>query len=445
MVRAPVTRYARSGDVNIAYQVVGQGEFDVVFIPGAVSHVDLIWDDPARSRFFERLSGFCRLIVFDKRGTGASDRAVVGDLETRIDDVRAVMDATGSRRAAVVGVSEGGPMSLLFAATHPSRVAALVVYGALPRFEWAPDFPWGQTRAEWDRELEHDVRQWGTVEQAREIQPDVDDEEAEKIARNRRLSASPNAYRQIERMNQEIDVRDILPAIAVPTLVLHRTDDWLPIEGARWTAGQIPGATLLELTGSEHFPFLGDWESIVDAIESFLQGVWARGEWEEPEHERALATVLFTDIVGSTTRAASLGDRAWADLVTEHHRRVRARLARFRGKEIDTAGDGFFASFDGPARAIRCARAISDDMREIGIPIRAGIHTGECELANGKIAGIAVNIGARVAAIAEANEVLVSQTVRDLVAGSGITFDDRGTHELKGIPGDWRLYAVNGS
>lgn len=444
-MRVPATRYARSGDVNIAYQVVGEGDFDVVYIPGAVSHVDLIWDDPARSRYFERLSRFCRLIVFDKRGTGASDPAVVGDLETRIDDVRAVMDAAGSRRAAVVGVSEGGPMSLLFAATHPSRVAALVLYGSLPRFEWAPDFPWGQTRAEWDRELEREVRLWGTIEQAREIRPDADEAEAERVARNMRLSASPNAYRQITRMNQDIDVREILPAVAVPTLVLHRTEDHMPIEGARWTAGQIPGATFVELPGSEHYSFLGDWEALVDAIESFLKGVWDRGDWEEPEHERMLATVLFTDIVGSTTRAASLGDRAWAELVTEHHRRVRARLARFRGKEIDTAGDGFFASFDGPARAIRCARAISDDMREIDVPIRAGIHTGECEIADGKVAGIAVNIGARVAAIAETNEVLVSQTVHDLVAGSGITFDDRGTHELRGIPGEWRLYAVSSS
>jgi class 3 adenylate cyclase/pimeloyl-ACP methyl ester carboxylesterase len=442
-MKAPTTRYARSGDVNIAYQVVGDGEFDVVYIPGAVSHVDLIWDDPARSRYFERLSRFCRLIVLDKRGTGASDAAVVGDLETRIDDVRAVMDAVGSRRAAVIGVSEGGPMSLLFAATHPSRVAALVVYGSLPRFEWAPDFPWGQPRAEWDRELEHDVRIWGTIEQAREMRPDADEEEAERIARNMRLSASPNAYREIERMNQEIDVRNILSAIAVPTLVLHRTGDGLPIEGARWTAGQIPGALFIEAPGSDHFGFLGDWEGLIDEMESFLKGVWERGDWEEPAHERMLATVLFTDIVGSTTRAASLGDRAWAELVTEHHRRVRARLARFRGKEIDTAGDGFFASFDGPARAIRCARAISDDMREIGVPIRAGIHTGECEIADGKVAGIAVNIGARVAAIAETNEVLVSQTVHDLVAGSGITFVNRGNHELKGIPGEWRLYAAS--
>ena len=444
-VKAPVTSYALSGDVSIAYQGVGDGPFDVVYIPGAVSHVDLIWDDPARSRYFERMSRFCRLIIFDKRGTGASDQVVVGDLETRIDDVRAVMDAVGSRRAAVIGVSVGGPMSLLFAAAHPSRVAALVLYGSLPRFAWAPDFPWGQTRAEWDRELEREVRPWGTVEQAREIRPDADDAEAALLARNRRLSASPNAYRQLERMNQDIDVRNVLSAIMVPTLVLHRTGDHLPIEGARWTAGEIPGATFVELSGSDHFGFLGDWRGLVDAIESFLEGVWSGGDWEEPEHERMLATVLFTDIVGSTAIAAELGDRAWAELVVEHHRRVRARLARFRGREIDTAGDGFFASFDGPARAIRCARAISADMREIDVPIRAGIHTGECEIAFEKVAGIAVNIGARVATFAQQDGVLVSQTVHDLVVGSGITFEDRGTHELRGIPGEWRLYAVTSS
>ena len=441
-MQVPETRYARSGDINIAYQVLGEGAFDVVFIPGAVSHVDLIWDDPARASYFERLASFCRLIIFDKRGTGASDPIGVGDLETRIDDVRAVMDAAGSRRAAVIGVSEGGPMSVLFAATHPSRVAALAMYGSLPRFEWAPDFPWGRTRAEWDRELEDDVRRWGTIEQAREWLPEASEEEAARFARRQRLSASPNAYRQIERMNQEIDVRTVLTAIAVPTLVLHRTGDHLPIEGARWTASQIPGATFVELAGDQHFSWLGDSQTLIDSIASFLTGVWERGDWEEPEHERVLSTVLFTDIVGSTAQAADLGDRAWAGLVADHHRRVRARLARFRGREIDTAGDGFFASFDGPARAIRCARAISEDMRELDVPIRAGIHTGECEIADSKVAGIAVSIGARVASIAEANEVLVSQTVRDLVAGSGITFDDRGAHALKGIPGEWRLYAV---
>jgi class 3 adenylate cyclase len=442
MTDRPTTRYARSGDISIAYQVVGEGPFDLVFVPGAVSHVDLLWDDPDRAGFFGRLASFCRLIVLDKRGTGASDPAPVGDLETRIDDVRAVMDAVGSARAAVMGVSEGGPMSLLFAATHPTRVAALVVYGALPRFTWAPDFPWGRPLEDWRRETEHDVRLWGTVEGVREYWPGATDEEAERRAREERLSATPNAYRRIDEMNMSIDVRDVLSAIAVPTLVLHRTGDHLPIEGARWTAQRIPDARFVELEGDAHMIVRGDWRAVADAVEEFLAGVYARGEWQEPEHERVLTTILFTDLVDSTARAAELGDRAWAELVGEHHRRVRALLARFRGRELDTAGDGFFASFDGPARAIRCADAISDAIHELGLEIRAGIHTGECELLDGKVAGIAVSIGARVAAHAESGEILVSQTVRDLVTGSDLSFDDRGAHELKGVPGDWRLYAL---
>ena len=441
-MQVPSTRYAQSGEVNIAYQVVGEGDFDVVYVPGAFSHVDLIWDDPSRARFFESLSSFCRLIVFDKRGTGASDPVEIGDLETRMDDVRAVMDAVGSRRAALVGASEGGPMGLLFAATHPSRVAALAVYGSLPRFTWAPDFPWAPPLGEYEREYEFEARRWGSVEQARESLPTASEEVVVEAARQLRLSASPSSFLKLERMNSGIDVRNVLSSIAVPTLVLHRAGDQMPIEGARWTAAQIPGAQFVELPGNEHFPYLGDWESVVDSIESFFREVWQRGDWEEPERERILSTVLFTDIVGSTARAAEIGDRAWADLVSEHHRRVRARLARFRGREIDTAGDGFFASFDGPARAIRCAQAIVAEMRQLNMPIRAGIHTGECEITDGKVAGIAVNIGARIAALANPDEVLVSQTVRDLVSGSGIAFSDRGSHQLKGIPADWHLYAA---
>jgi class 3 adenylate cyclase/dienelactone hydrolase len=422
--------------------VVGDGPFDLVFVPGAVSHVDLLWDDPDRAGFFGRLASFARLIVLDKRGTGASDPGEVADLETRIDDVRAVMDAAGSARAAVMGASEGGPMSLLFAAAHPTRVAALVVYGSLPRFTWAPNFPWGLSLEEWRREIEHDVRLWGTIEGVREYWPDATDEEAERRAREERLSATPNAYRRIDEMNMSIDVRDVLPAIAVPTLVLHRTGDHLPIAGARWTAEQIPGAQFVELEGNAHMIPRGDWRAVADEVERFLTGVQERGEWDEPEHERVLTTILFTDLVGSTARAAELGDRAWAGLVGEHHRRVRARLARFHGRELDTAGDGFFASFDGPARAIRCAVAIGDVIEQLGLEVRAGIPTGECELLDGKVAGIAVSIGARVASEAGPGEILVSQTVRDLVTGSGLAFDDRGAHELKGVPGMWRLFAL---
>jgi class 3 adenylate cyclase len=439
----PTTRYARSGDVSIAYQVLGDGPLDLVYVPGAVSHVDLIWDDPERTAYFRRLASFSRLVVLDKRGTGASDPAPVADLETRIDDVRAVMDAVGSARAAVMGVSEGGPMSLLFAATHPARVAALVLYGSLPRFTWAPDFPWGTPLEEYQRQVEHETRAWGTVEGVREYWPGATDEEAERRAREERLSATPNAYRRIEEMNMSIDVRDVLRAIAVPTLVLHRTGDHLPIDGARWTAGQIPGAQFVELEGDAHMILRGDWRKVADTVEEFLTTLHARGEWEEPEHERVLTTILFTDLVGSTARAAELGDRAWAELVGEHHRRIRARLARFQGRELDTAGDGFFASFDGPARAIRCAAAIRADLEQLGVEIRVGIHTGECEILDGKAAGIAVSIGARVASQAEAGEILVSQTVRDLVIGSGLAFDDRGPHVLKGVPGEWRLYALS--
>jgi class 3 adenylate cyclase len=286
------------------------------------------------------------------------------------------------------------------------------------------------------------MRTWGTVDGVREYWPDATDEQAERRAREERLSATPNAFRRIDEMNMSIDVREVLPAIGVPTLVLHRTGDHLPIEGARWMAEQIPGAQFVELEGDAHMIPRGDWRAVAEEVETFLRSLHERGEWEEPEHERVLTTILFTDLVGSTARAAELGDRAWAELVGEHHRRIRNRLARFHGRELDTAGDGFFASFDGPARAIRCAVAISNDMSDLGLEIRAGIHTGECELLDGKVAGIAVSIGARVAAQARSGEVLVSQTVRDLVTGSGLTFADRGPHELKGVPGEWRLYAL---
>lgn len=439
----PETRYARSGDVNVAYQVVGEGPFDLVYVPGAVSHVDLIWDDPRRAAYFGRLASSTRLIVFDKRGTGASDHGALGDLETRMDDVRAVMDAAGSSRAAVMGVSEGGPMALLFAATYPERVTALVLYGTLPRFAWAPDFPWGQPLADWQRELEHDVSNWGKADFFRTELPDAAEAELEEMARRLRLSASPATYRQLETMNMSIDVRHVLPAITTPTLVLHRTEDHIPIDGARWTAAQIAGARFIELPGGPHFPWAGDWEAVLAEVEAFLLDADAAGAWAAPEPERVLATILFTDIVGSTDKIAELGDRRWHELLQQHHALVRRHLVRYRGIEMDTAGDGFFARFDGPARAIRCAQAITDEVRALGIEVRAGLHTGECELTDsGKVAGIAVSTGARIAARAEPGEVLVSSTVKDLVAGSGLSFDDRGTHLLKGVPGNWSLYAA---
>jgi pimeloyl-ACP methyl ester carboxylesterase/class 3 adenylate cyclase len=443
----PETRYARSGDVSIAYQVVGEGPFDLVYVPGSISHVDLLWDDPSRAAFFGRIASFCRLIVFDKRGTGASDRvAGIANIETRMDDVRAVLDATGTKRAALVGASEGGPMSILFAATYPERVAALVVYGSMPRFVWAPDFPLGQPLEEFLREADDWARSWGTFEGAAELlsaeKPDATDQEIEQAASRQRLSASPGALIALEQMNAQIDVRDVLPTIRVPTLVMHRTEDDLPIEVARWTAAQIPGARFVELPGGPHMPFYGDSEAVLRELEAFVTGVFRGGGWDVPEPDRVLATILFTDIVGSTAKAAELGDRRWRELVQEHHALVRGQLARFRGRELDTAGDGFFASFDGPARAIRCACAITEGVHELGIDVRAGLHTGECEAIEGKVGGIAVHIGARVASEAGAGEVLVSSTVKDLVAGSGLEFEERGVATLKGVPGEWRLYAV---
>jgi pimeloyl-ACP methyl ester carboxylesterase/class 3 adenylate cyclase len=438
------TRYAQSDDINIAYRIAGDGPFDVVWIPPGISNVERAFDAGGVQRgFFERIASFCRLIVFDKRGTGLSDRvAGIADIETRMDDVRAVMDAAGSARAAIVGVSEGGPMSIVFAATYPDRTRALVLYGTLPRFVRAPDYPFGQTREERMRETEHDVQHWGTVDLAREwLGPDASAESVTELAARMREGASPGAYRQLEQMNSEIDVRGALKSIRVPTLVLHRSDDFVEIAGARWTADRITGARLVEMPGSQHMIIQGDWARVADEIESFLVPIGTAAE-PESEPDTVLATVLFTDLVDSTARAAELGDRQWRELLEQHHAAVRQQLARFRGTEMDTAGDGFFARFDGPARGIRCARAITDSVSALGLEVRAGLHTGECELLDGKVAGISVALGARVASKARPGEVLVSQTVKDLVAGSGIVFDDRGAAELKGVPGEWRLYAV---
>jgi len=442
-VKMSETRYARSGDVSIAYRVLGDGPFDVVWVPPQTSNVELATEEGDSAAFFERAASFCRLILFDKRGTGLSDRvAGIADIETRMDDVRAVMDAAESERAAVVGVSEGGPMSVVFAATYPDRTRALVLYGTLPRFTRAPGYPFGSRREEYLREVEREVALWGTPELAREwLGSDASDDDVAVLATRMRQGASPGAYRQLELMNLEIDVRAALPTIRVPTLVVHRSGDHVPIDGARWMAQQIPGAQLLELPGSAHIIPQGDWQRVADEIERFLVPICSAPE-DEREPETLLATVLFTDLVGSTARAAELGDARWRELLEQHHTRIRQQLSRFRGVELDTAGDGFFARFDGPARAIRCASAIRDTLRDLDLEVRAGLHTGECELLDDKVTGIAVSIGARVAAQARPGEVLVSQTVKDLVAGSGLAFEDRGAAELKGVPGEWRLYAV---
>jgi class 3 adenylate cyclase len=363
-----------------------------------------------------------------------------------MDDVRAVMDAAGSECAALLGSSEGGPMSILFAATYPERVWALVLWSTFPRWTWAPHYPIGQPLADAEREIAQDLDRWShpsrMIEFARMIAADTDPETQEVIAANIRQSASPGAVEALHRMNLEIDVTAALPAIDVPTYIsIREGDDSVNLRGSRYLAEKIAGARYVERPGRAHSMSSGDWEELADDIEDFLRDAWELSS-RRSEPERVLATVLFTDIVGSTQRLAELGDRRWRKVIEDHHARVRRQLLRFGGIEIDTAGDGFFARFDGPARAIRCAHAIADNVGELGLSIRAGLHTGECEVADGKVAGIAVVIGARVAARAGPGEVLVSGTVKDLVAGSDLRFDDRGVHELKGVPGEWRLFAA---
>jgi class 3 adenylate cyclase len=440
----PETRYARSGEVNIAYTITGAAPFDLVFVPGFVSNVELDWGDPLRAAFLGRLASFSRLIMLDKRGTGLSD-AVLGvpDLETRMDDIRAVMDSAASERAALFGLADGGSLAILFSATYPERTAALVLYATLPRYVASPDFPWAPSREDAEREIEQLERRWGTRELAEEWLQGQPEGAAEGLAALMRRSASPGAAAALARMNLDIDISHMLSAVRVPTLVLHRTGHGIDVRGGRYLAERISGARFIELEGSEGLPYLGDAESVLGQIERFLTDLWGDGAWEEAEPERVLATVLFSDIVGSSEMAVSLGDRAWRRLLEQHHDLVRRQLARYRGKEVDTVGDGFFASFDGPARAIRCGCAIADTVHELALEVRVGLHTGECELVDGKVAGIAVHTGARVAANARPGEVLVSSTVKDLVAGSGLSFEDRGAHELKGIPGEWRLYAVS--
>jgi len=437
----PKTKYARSGDISIAYQAAGSGPLDLVVVPGFVSNVEHFMEEPRLARFLERLQSFSRMILFDKRGTGLSDRtASMATLEQRMDDVRAVMDTVGSQRAALLGVSEGGPMCLLFAATYPERTAALVLYGSFARPAWAPDYTWGSTQEQFQARLTELREAWGTGASRQQFAPSLADDPAfrEWCAGYERHGASPGAAETLFRMNREIDARHVLDAIRVPTLVIHRTGDRVVrVEHGRYMAERIPGAKYVELPGDDHFPFVGDSDRILDEIEKFLTG--AR---HARELDRVLATVLFTDVVGATERAAALGDRQWRELLDRHHSLVRRELAAFRGKEIDTAGDGFLASFDGPARAIRAAQTISDKVRLMGLDIRAGLHTGECEIIGPKLTGIAVHIGARVAGLAGAGEILVSNTVKDLVAGSGLVFEDRGTHILKGVPGEWRLYAA---
>jgi pimeloyl-ACP methyl ester carboxylesterase len=444
----PETRYARSGDVSIAYQVLGDGPLDLVFAPGFVSNIELGWSLPGRGEFLRGLAEFARVIQFDKRGTGMSDPVRESlTLEVPLDDVRAVMDAAGSERAALLGVDSGGMMSAVFAATYPERTIGLILYGTSARTLWASDHPWGQTEAEHLRMIERYQRLWGTPEHAVEVMerysPSAtpDDEIVGIWASYFRQSASPGAIAAFERMRMQIDVRDVLSAIHVPTLVTHRSGDRVvDIRAGQYLAEHIAGARFLELGGEDHSPFGDGADELVAATRTFLGELDGDESWHE--HDRILATILVTDIVESTARAAELGDAGWRAMLEQHHAVTRRHLARYRGQEVDTAGDGFLASFDGPARAIRCASAITEGVKELGIEIRSGLHTGECELVDGKVSGIAVHIGARVAEEAGPGEVLVSSTVRDLVAGSELRFEDRGAAELKGIPGEWKLFAV---
>jgi class 3 adenylate cyclase len=409
-----------------------------------MSHLEQNRTWPAYARFFERMASFSRLIAFDRRGTGLSDRILsLGSFEELLDDMRAVLDAAGSERAALFGGAEGGPMCALFAATFPERTAALVLGASYARRLWAADYPWGLDEGARERILGVYEARWGSerfgvgkVAQSLAEDPQFKRWHAEAC----RYAGTPGAARAWFQITMEIDVRDVLPAIRVPTLVLHRTGDpVVPVEAGRYLAEHIPDAKLVELPGVDHYPFVGDGDALVDEVEEFLTG-----SRRSREPDRVLATVLFTDVVGSTERAVALGDRRWTALLDEHHRLVRAELERSRGREVRVAGDGFLATFDGPARAIRCACAIRDEVRALGLEIRAGLHTGEIELTEGGIEGIAVHIGARIADLAGGGEVLASSTVKDLVAGSGIDFADRGTHVLKGVPGEWHVHAVDG-
>ena len=436
---API-RYARSGDVNIAYQVTGDGPFDLVLVHGFFSHLEIDWEYAGMAHLLERLGSFARLICFDKRGTGLSDRTVgLPDFETRMDDVRAVMDAAGSEQAALFGYSEGGPMSILFAATYPERTRALVLYGTYAKRQGPEeDYPWAATADERLRYALDLEATWGENVDLSTMSPNADEAERAWFQRRGRASLSPAAARDLILMNSQGDVRNVLATVQCPTLVLHRSADRdsRPDEG-RYIAARIPGARFVELEGDDHSPVVRS-DEILDEVEEFLTGMRPA-----PSSNRVLATVLFTDLVGSTERAESLGDAAWASLVGTHNDAVRRALDRFRGEEIDTAGDGFLAVFDGPARAIRCALAIRQALGALGLDVRAGVHTGEVERAQGdKPRGIAVHVGARVMSLGAAGDVLVSATTRDLVAGSGLEFDDRGEHELKGIDGARRVFAV---
>jgi pimeloyl-ACP methyl ester carboxylesterase/class 3 adenylate cyclase len=435
--------YAVKDGVHIAYTVVGDGPVDVIYTPGIWSNLDVMWEEPRWARFLNRLASFSRLIVFDMRGVGLSDRGSGPPfLESQMDDISAVMQAARSETAVIFGGARGGAMSMLFAASHPDRVRALVLYAAVAKTVRSANFPHGKSEQDQQVFFDRFVAEMGTGRNLDLQGPDGlgDPHFVRWWARFERLVATPSAYRELAVIFSDLDIRAVLPSIQAPTLVLQRVGDRItPVSQARFLAATIPGARLVELPGEDHIPFLGDGDAVVDEVEEFVTGTRP-----PPDSDRFLATVLFTDIVGSTERQATMGDRAWRDMVLAHHGLVRDALQRWRGVENDTAGDGFYATFDGPARAVRCALEVADRVRDLGIEIRAGVHTGECEVVDGKCGGIAVAIGARISALAGPSQILVSQTVKDLVTGSGLGFEDYGEHTLKGLPEGWHLFDASG-
>lgn len=431
---SPKTQYAKSGEVHIAYQVYGQGEKDLIFVPGFISQIEHYWEEPTWARWLTRLGKFARVVLFDKRGTGLSDRVAVPPMDERMDDIRAVMDAVGMEKASVMGISEGGSLASVFAAYHPQRCENLILYGAFASFK-----SWFPTEEALEQLFDYIDTAWGSGTSVPHFVPSKtgDMQFQEWWGKYERLGASPRDVARIMRMNSQIDITDILPAIKAPTLVLHKTEDVLiDIEGGRTLARLIPGAKLVELPGKDHFVFIGsEADQILSEIEEFITGTKT-----EPVIDRVLAAVVFTDIVDSTIHAQRLGDKAWRELLDAHDQVVRQELTRFRGNEVKSLGDGFLATFDGPGRAIRCAKAICDAVSKLGIDVRVGVHTGEVEVTPSDVRGIAVHIASRIAALGKGNEIIVSRTVKDLVAGSGFGFEDLGSHQLKGISEDWQVY-----
>ncbi len=441
---APRTNYVRNGDVSIAYQVYGEGDLDLLYVPGGNTQLELTWEEPSITKYYERLGSFARVIRMDKRGTGLSDRIVgAATFEDRMDDVRVVMDEVGSERAVIYGVSEGGPMAMLFAATYPERTIALVLYGAMVKFARSEDFPWAPSIETIEAAGAYGQRHFGDGSTIRYWAPSVGDDPAlrEWWGRAQRLSGSPGSERAMQVMNQEIDVRAALPAITAPTLVLHRTGDLLiDVNQARYVAANVRGSKLVEIEGTDHLPYYQGSDAIVAEIELFLTGTH-----KQVDADRILATVVFTDIVGSTTVAGDMGDARWRGVLERHNDIVQKAAERHRGRVVKSTGDGHLLLFDGPARAVRCAFDIGNGVGHLGIDVRAGVHTGEVELLGDDVGGLAVHIGQRVSALAEGGQVLASRTVKDLVVGSGLEFESQGEYALKGIPDRWELFAARES